>query len=154
MNAYTLVFASLLLTAGALGDRFGAKRIFIGGFAMFTVASLVCGLAGSITVLIAGRIAQGVGAALCVPASLALVSASFPDAAARARAVSIWAGVGVFGSLVAGPGRLLGGMHWAMLLAGVALVIGCLVSILGMGPRPFSLRQFSLRQTASGRKAS
>jgi MFS transporter, DHA2 family, methylenomycin A resistance protein len=102
INAYTLVFASLLLTAGALGDRFGAKRIFISGFALFTAASLICGLAGSITVLIAGRIAQGVGAALCVPASLALVSASFPDAAARARAVSIWAGVGGL-ALAAGP---------------------------------------------------
>jgi len=102
MNAYTLVFASLLLTAGALGDRFGAKRLFIIGFALFTAASLGCGLAGSITVLVIGRIAQGVGAALCVPASLALVSASFPDAAARARAVSIWAGVGGL-ALAAGP---------------------------------------------------
>jgi MFS transporter, DHA2 family, methylenomycin A resistance protein len=102
LNAYTLVFASLLLTAGALGDHFGAKRIFIGGFALFTVASLICGLAGSIAILIAGRIAQGAGAALCVPASLALVSASFPDAGARARAVSIWAGVGGL-ALAAGP---------------------------------------------------
>ena len=102
INAYTLVFASLLLTAGALGDRFGAKRIFISGFALFTAASLVCGLAWSITILIAGRIAQGVGAALCVPASLALLNASYPDAAARARAVSIWAGVGGL-ALAAGP---------------------------------------------------
>jgi DHA2 family methylenomycin A resistance protein-like MFS transporter len=84
VNAYTLVFASLLLTAGALSDRFGARRMFVNGFALFTAASLACGLAGSITVLIAARIAQGVGAALCVPASLALVSASFPDAVARA----------------------------------------------------------------------
>jgi DHA2 family methylenomycin A resistance protein-like MFS transporter len=102
VNAYTLVFASLLLTAGALSDRFGARRMFVNGFALFTAASLACGLAGSITVLIAARIAQGVGAALCVPASLALVSASFPDAVARARAVSIWAGVGGF-ALAAGP---------------------------------------------------
>ena len=102
INAYTLVFASLLLTAGALGDRFGAKRIFVSGFALFTAASLACGLADSITVLIAGRMTQGVGAALCVPASLALVSTSFPDAAARARAVSVWAGVGGL-ALAAGP---------------------------------------------------
>jgi DHA2 family methylenomycin A resistance protein-like MFS transporter len=102
VNAYTLVFASLLLTAGALSDRFGAKRMFVSGFALFTAASLACGLAGGITVLIAGRVAQGVGAALCVPASLALLSASFPDAAARARAVSVWAGVGGL-ALAAGP---------------------------------------------------
>ncbi|MEG1327055.1 MAG: MFS transporter, partial [Janthinobacterium sp.] len=91
INAYTLVFASLLLTAGAIGDRYGAKRIFIMGFALFTVASLACGMADTIGALIAGRVAQGAGAALCVPASLALLSASFPEAAARARAVSIWA---------------------------------------------------------------
>jgi len=102
INAYTLVFASLLLTAGALGDRFGAKRIFVIGFALFTIASLACGMAGSISTLIAGRIVQGVGAALCVPASLALLSASFPEAASRARAVSIWAGVGGL-ALAAGP---------------------------------------------------
>lgn len=102
VNAYTLVFASLLLTAGALSDRFGAKLMFVSGFALFTAASLICGFAGGIGVLIAGRVAQGVGAALCVPASLALVSASFPDDAARARAVSIWAGVGGL-ALAAGP---------------------------------------------------
>lgn len=102
INAYTLVFASLLLTAGALGDRFGAKRVFVAGFALFTLASLACAVAGSINILIAGRVAQGVGAALCVPASLALLHASFPDSAARARAVSIWAGVGGL-ALAAGP---------------------------------------------------
>jgi DHA2 family methylenomycin A resistance protein-like MFS transporter len=102
INAYTLVFASLLLTAGAIGDRFGAKRIFVIGFALFTIASLACGTAGTISTLIAGRIVQGVGAALCVPASLALLSASFPEAASRARAVSIWAGVGGL-ALAAGP---------------------------------------------------
>lgn len=102
INAYTLVFASLLLTAGAIGDRYGAKRIFVMGFALFTVASLACGMADTIGALIAGRVAQGVGAALCVPASLALLSASFPEAAARARAVSIWAGVGGL-ALAAGP---------------------------------------------------
>ncbi|WP_076858633.1 MFS transporter [Bradyrhizobium mercantei] len=102
VNAYTLVFASLLLTGGALADRFGAKPIFVSGFALFTAASLVCGCAASISVLVAGRVVQGVGAALCVPASLALVSASFPDAADRARAVSIWAGVGGL-ALAAGP---------------------------------------------------
>ncbi len=102
VNAYTLVFASLLLTAGALGDRYGAKRIFIAGCALFTAASVACGMAGGMGTLIAGRMAQGLGAALCVPTSLALLTASFPDAAARARAVSVWAGVGGL-ALAAGP---------------------------------------------------
>ena len=86
VNAYTLAFAVLLMTASAIGDRFGRRRVFAAGLALFTVASLVCGLAGSITVLIAGRLTQGAGAALCVPASLALVSAAFPDPKQKARA--------------------------------------------------------------------
>jgi DHA2 family methylenomycin A resistance protein-like MFS transporter len=102
VNAYTLVFAALLLTAGALGDRLGAKRVFLAGLALFTAASLACGLAGHIAMLITGRVVQGVGAALCVPASLALLNASFPEPAARARAISIWAGAGGL-ALAAGP---------------------------------------------------
>jgi MFS transporter, DHA2 family, methylenomycin A resistance protein len=102
VNAYTLVFAALLLTAGALCDRLGAKRVFLAGFALFTTASLACGLADHIAMLVAGRVAQGVGAALCVPASLALLNASFPEPACRARAVGIWAGAGGL-ALAAGP---------------------------------------------------
>jgi DHA2 family methylenomycin A resistance protein-like MFS transporter len=107
VNAYTLVFASLLLTAGALGDRLGAKRVFLAGFALFTTASLACGLADHIALLVAGRAVPGVRAAPCVPASLALLNASFPEPAARARAVSIWAGAGGF-ALAAGP--VMGGI--------------------------------------------
>jgi DHA2 family methylenomycin A resistance protein-like MFS transporter len=107
LNAYTLVFASLLLSAGALSDRLGARQVFVGGFALFTAASLACAMAGHISVLIAGRVAQGLGAALCVPASLALVNASFPDAAARARAISVWAGIGGL-AIAAGP--VVGGL--------------------------------------------
>jgi MFS transporter, DHA2 family, methylenomycin A resistance protein len=102
MNAYTLIFASLLLTAGALGDRLGARSVFLSGLGLFTGASVVCGLAGSLAVLISGRVLQGVGAALCVPASLALLNASFPEPRARARAVSIWAGAGGL-AIAAGP---------------------------------------------------
>ncbi len=102
VNAYTLVFAALLLTAGALCDRLGAKRVFLAGFALFTTASLACGLADHIAMLVAGRVIQGIGAALCVPASLALLNASFPEPASRARAVGIWAGAGGL-ALAAGP---------------------------------------------------
>lgn len=107
LNAYTLVFASLLLTAGALGDRLGAKRVFVAGFMLFTAASLACGLSGSIAVLIGARAVQGIGAALCVPASLALLNAAYPEPASRARAISIWAGVG---GLAVAAGPVVGGV--------------------------------------------
>ncbi|HEY0294982.1 MAG TPA: MFS transporter [Bordetella sp.] len=107
LNAYTLAFASLLLSAGALGDRLGAKPVFIGGLALFTVASLACGLAPGIGALVAARLLQGVAAALCVPSSLALLNASFPEPRARVRAVSIWAGTA---SLAIGAGPIVGGL--------------------------------------------
>ncbi|HXZ06584.1 MAG TPA: MFS transporter, partial [Paraburkholderia sp.] len=69
VNAYTLAFASLLLSAGALADRLGARRVFISGFAVFTCASVGCGLSADATMLITSRVLQGVGAALCVPSS-------------------------------------------------------------------------------------
>jgi DHA2 family methylenomycin A resistance protein-like MFS transporter len=101
-NAYTLVFASLLLTGGALGDRLGAKQVFIGGSALFTLASLTCGLAPDAATLVASRLVQGIGAALCLPTALALLNIAFPDAVGRARAVGIWAGMGGL-ALAAGP---------------------------------------------------
>ncbi|HZZ12675.1 MAG TPA: DHA2 family efflux MFS transporter permease subunit [Paraburkholderia sp.] len=107
LNAYTLAFAALLLSAGALGDRLGARRVFVGGFAIFTLASVACGLAPSAIVLVAARTVQGVGAALCVPSSLSLLSVAFPDARARAKAVSVWAGTA---ALALGAGPLVGGL--------------------------------------------
>jgi DHA2 family methylenomycin A resistance protein-like MFS transporter len=74
VNAYTIAFAAFILTAGALGDRIGAKRVFMAGFAIFTAASLACALASNSTVLIAARAVQGLGAAVLVPNSLALLS--------------------------------------------------------------------------------
>ncbi|SMG54901.1 MFS transporter [Paraburkholderia susongensis] len=107
VNAYTLAFASLLLSAGALADRFGARRVFVAGFAVFTCASVACGLSGGATMLIVSRLLQGVGAALCVPSSLALLGAAFPEPHARAKAVSIWAGTA---ALALGAGPLVGGV--------------------------------------------
>ncbi|WP_118180158.1 MFS transporter [Paraburkholderia phosphatilytica] len=107
LNAYTLAFASLLLSAGALGDRMGARRVFVAGFALFTLASVACGFASGAAVLIAARAVQGVGAALCVPSSLALLSASFPEPRSRAKAVSIWAGTA---ALALGAGPVVGGV--------------------------------------------
>ena len=76
LNAYTLAFAALLLSAGALGDRLGARRVFVGGFAIFTLPSVACGFASGALTLVAARTVQGVGAALCVPSSLSLLSAA------------------------------------------------------------------------------
>jgi DHA2 family methylenomycin A resistance protein-like MFS transporter len=102
VNGYTLAFASLLLTGGALGDRFGARRLYLAGFALFTLASAACGLAPSGTVLIAARVAQGLGAALLMPCSLALLAHAYHDPKERARAIGIWAGAGGM-AMVAGP---------------------------------------------------
>jgi EmrB/QacA subfamily drug resistance transporter len=111
VNAYTLTLASFILLGGSLGDHFGRKRIFLIGVAWFAVASLVCGLAPNVHVLIAARALQGVGGALLTPGSLALISASFhgPD---RAAAVGAWSGLGGIAGAI---GPLLGGwlVEWS-----------------------------------------
>ncbi len=105
-SAYTLVFASLLLTAGASSDRWGARPVFLGALTFFTLASAACGLANSATELVAARAVQGLGAAAILPSSMALLTNAFPLAAHRARAVAIWSGISAT-ALVAGP--LIGG---------------------------------------------
>jgi DHA2 family methylenomycin A resistance protein-like MFS transporter len=115
VDAYLLVFAALLLSAGALGDRIGSKRAFIAGFAIFAVASGACGMATTPFALIAFRAVQGVGGALLVPCSLALINhACGEDAAARARAIGVWTASGGV-ALAAGPvasGLLLSYLGW------------------------------------------
>lgn len=107
VNAYTLVFAALLLSCGALGDRLGAKRIFVAGFVVFTVASLACGLAPSLALLVVARIVQGMGAALLVPSSLMLLQQAFPIPSQRSRAVGWW---GAAGGIALAAGPVLGGL--------------------------------------------
>src|SRR6516162_9022486 len=106
VSAYTIAFAAFILTAGALGDRIGAKRMFMAGFAIFTAASLACALAPNAVLLIAARAVQGLGAAILVPNSLALLNHAYPDEKQRGRAVGIWA-AGASLALTAGP--LVGG---------------------------------------------
>ena len=107
VDAYTLVFAALILSAGALGDRSGHKRLLMAGFAVFTLASAACGLVPTIGELIAARAVQGAGAAALGASSLALINHTYPDAAGRARAVSVWTAGGA-ATLAAGP--LIGGL--------------------------------------------
>lgn len=102
VSAYTIAFAAFILTAGALGDRIGAKRIFMAGFAIFTAASLACALSPSAIVLIAARLVQGLAAAILVPNSLALLNHAYADDRARGRAVAVWA-AGASLALTAGP---------------------------------------------------
>ena len=114
LNAYTIVFAALLLTGGAMGDRFGAKRLYQIGLALFTGASLLCSLAPSVAALIGLRMLQGVGAAVMLPASLGLLSHAFPNLGDRARAVSFWASIVSLG-FAAGPalgGALTSAFGW------------------------------------------
>jgi DHA2 family methylenomycin A resistance protein-like MFS transporter len=106
VSSYTIAFAAFILSAGALGDRIGAKRVFAAGFAVFTLASLACALAPALPWLIAARAVQGLGAAILVPNSLALLNHAYRDERARGRAVGTWA-AGASVALTAGP--LVGG---------------------------------------------
>jgi EmrB/QacA subfamily drug resistance transporter len=106
VNAYALTFGVLLLTGGKLADLFGRRAIFIAGLVIFTGASLWCGLAGGATSLIAARTVQGIGAALMNPATLSIITATFPPRQ-RGTAIGIWAGVSAL-ALAIGP--LVGGL--------------------------------------------
>jgi DHA2 family methylenomycin A resistance protein-like MFS transporter len=106
VDGYALPLASLLLAGGTLGDLRGHKRLVLVGLGVFGAASAGCGLAGGIGALIAARAGQGVGAALLLPGTLAIISRAFPERGEQARAIGVWAGVGSV-ALPAGP--LLGG---------------------------------------------
>ena len=107
VDGYVIAFAALLLSSGALGDRIGVARGYSAGMVVFTAASVACGLAPSLPVLLAARVLQGVGAALLLPNSLALVRLAYGDPGARAKAIATWAAVGGV-ALAAGP--VLGGI--------------------------------------------
>jgi EmrB/QacA subfamily drug resistance transporter len=105
VESYALFLAALLLAGGSMGDRFGRRRVFSSGVALFALASIGCGLAESVNQLIAARAIQGVAGALLVPGSLAIISASF-DEARRGQAIGTWSG---FTAITAGIGPVLGG---------------------------------------------
>jgi MFS family permease len=107
VDGYTLAFAGLLLSAGALSDRAGARRAFTVGIAVFMASSLACGLAPGLGFLVAARFVQGSAAAALMPTSMALLSHAFPEGPRRARAVALWAMGGVAAST---SGPLLGGL--------------------------------------------
>jgi len=107
VNAYALAFGGFLLLGGRIADLYGRKRIFLLGLAVFSIASLVGGLASTPGLLIAARAAQGLGAAVLAPATLTIVTTTFTTPADRARALSVWAAVGAAGGAA---GALVGGV--------------------------------------------
>ena len=131
VTAYALTFAALLITGGKLGDMFGRRKMFIVGLVVFTLASLACGLAPSAGFLIGARAVQGIGAALMNPATLSIITATFPPKE-RGQAIGIWAGVSAL-ALAIGP--LLGGLivdninwHWIFYVNVPVGVVGIVVS--------------------------
>ncbi len=177
VEAYALFLSALLLVGGALGDRFGRRRVFLLGIAGFALASAWCGVAPDTAQLIAARGAQGIAAALMVPGSLALLSASFPQER-RGRAIGTWSG---FGAITAAVGPLLGGWlidraswRWvfflnlplALLVIAISLwrvpesrdpaapakldLPGALLATLGLGGITFGLIESSLGALALG----
>ncbi len=140
VTAYTLLFAALLLSAGAISDRIGASRAFSIGLSVFTLMSALCGLAPNLGVLIFARALQGAGAAVMMPASLALVRQAYDDPAKRARGIAWWtAGGGA--AVAAGPvvgGALTTGLGWRWIFF-INIPVG-IVALIGMLRAPRSSR--------------
>jgi EmrB/QacA subfamily drug resistance transporter len=152
VDAYTLAFAGLLLWAGALSDRVGARRAFAVGMTLFVAASVACGLAPTLGALVAARFVQGSAAAVMMPASMALLSQAYPEGPLRARAVAKWAMGGVAAS-TSGPvlGGLLSLVSWRLIFF-VNLPVGAAALALAarMEPSPRRRAAFDWAGQAAG----
>src|SRR5215212_10819751 len=130
VDGYALALASLMLAGGTVGDLHGHRRVVLAGLIVFWAGSLLCGVAPTTGVLVAARLAQGVGAALLLPGTLAIISRAFPEPRAQARAIGIWAAIGSL-ALPAGPlagGLLIHAFGWrAVFLVNVPIVVVALV---------------------------
>lgn len=145
VDGYAVPFAACMLTAGALGDRHGHRRTCVAGFVLFGLASAAAALAGGWPMLIGARVVQGVGAALMLPASLAMITELYPQRGERARALGVWGGIATLG-FAAGP--LLGGLliteaSWQAIFwinVPAAALVGVTVALLGPRGRPLPRR--------------
>ena len=147
VDAYTLAFAVLMLSAGALGDRLGTRRMYAAGIVLFALASLACGLALDATMLVAARAVQGIGAAAMLPNSLALLNQSYGhDPKLRARAVGLWTAAGAI-SIAAGPvvgGVLIAAFGWrSIFLVNLPICVAGLLATLLWVPRSGSARKIA-----------
>jgi EmrB/QacA subfamily drug resistance transporter len=137
INAYTLLFGGFLLLGGRAADLLGRKRLFVAGVAVFTVASLINGLAQSSGMLIAGRALQGLGGALVAPAALSIITTTFTDGQERTRALGVWSGIAAGGGAI---GLILGGvltdlLSWEWIFfVNVPVGIGALLATLRWVP--------------------
>jgi DHA2 family methylenomycin A resistance protein-like MFS transporter len=138
IDGYTLLFAALLLFAGNLSDRVGAKKAVTLGILIFAATSAACALSPGIGWLIAARCAQGVGAAIMLPASMALVREAFPDPGRRARALGIWAVGGAVAGLLGQPlGGVLTTVDWRWVFAiNLPICVGMLAFLTAVGASP------------------
>lgn len=161
VDGYLLVMASLLVLGGSLADRLGRRRVFLTGLVVFSVASLLCGLAPTLPVLVGARVAQGVGAAMLNPVALAIIVSVYPDVRRRAGAIGAWSAVSGLGTAAGPPlGGLvveLGGWRWVFLttvpvaLLAVALTLRFVPESRAMRPRrPDPVGQLLLTVAVAG----
>lgn len=137
-DGYTLMFAALLLGAGALSDLIGARRAFMAGLTAFVAASAACGLAPSLGILVGARFVQGAAAAVMMPSSMALLGQAYSDPARRARAIAIWA---MGGAVASSAGPVLGGLltlvSWRFIFfINVPVGAAALLLAVRIGPSP------------------
>jgi EmrB/QacA subfamily drug resistance transporter len=144
VDGYTLMFAALLLSSGALTDRIGARRAYAGGIVVFVLASAACAVAPGLTVLVAARFLQGSAAAVMMPASMALIRQAYPDAGARGRALGVWA---MGGAVASSAGPALGGalelIDWRLIFL-INVPVGAVALGLLAGLRPSPRRDVPL----------
>ena len=143
VDGYVLTFAALLLTAGSLGDRLGARRAFGIGMTVFVLASVACGLAPTLPWLVGARVAQGAAAAMMMPSSMALIRQTFPEPRLRARAVGVWA---MGGALASTSAPLLGGV--------LSTVDWRLIFLVNVPVGAFALAALLRSETSPRRKSS
>jgi EmrB/QacA subfamily drug resistance transporter len=140
VDGYTLMFAALLLSAGSLSDRIGARRAFGLGLVVFVLTSAACGIAPSLPVLLVARLAQGSAAAVMMPSAMALIREAFPDPGPRARALAVWA---MGGAVASSAGPVLGGLldvvNWRLIFF-INLPVGAIALALLARTRPSSRR--------------